>query len=77
MKNQHDTRKIEVDRYGDEAKSKIISSSVGSMITTLNVAPLEVVRVFQQAAGIYPPTNILNFMAEPCSNGFLGSTMKF
>jgi len=42
--------------YGGEAKSKLISASIGSIITALTVTPLEVVKVRQQAAaGIAPP----------------------
>ena len=41
-------------RYEGEAWTKILSASVGSVITALAVTPLEVVKVRQQAAGFSP-----------------------
>jgi len=52
--------------YGGEAKSKLISASIGSIITALTVTPLEVVKVRQQAAGLAPPMNALNRTPKFC-----------
>jgi solute carrier family 25 protein 39/40 len=61
-------------RYGAEAKNKIISASIGSIITALTVTPLEVVKVRQQAAGLTSATtsalNInLTSLPKLCPNG--------
>jgi len=67
-------------RYGGQSWAKIVSASVGSIITALTVTPLEVVKVRQQAAGFTPvgspplPTPVHatlppNVSASPCPRG--------
>lgn len=68
-------------QYGGESWAKIVSASVGSVITALTVTPLEVVKVRQQAAGIdsvgsLPPKTSLparsfppNVPVTPCPRG--------
>ena len=61
-------------RYRAEAKNKIISASIGSIITALTVTPLEVVKVRQQAAGLASTTTSalnINLTSSPklCPNG--------
>ena len=53
---------------------RILSGSLGSIVTALAVTPLEVVKIRQQAAGaqnnIIAPTSFRGIKVEPCAKGW-------
>ena len=52
---------------------RILSGSLGSIVTALAVTPLEVVKIRQQAAGApntIAPTSFRGIKVEPCAKGW-------
>ena len=53
---------------------RILSGSLGSIVTALAVTPLEVVKIRQQAAGAQnntiAPTSFRGIKVEPCAKGW-------
>jgi len=52
---------------------RILSGSLGSIVTALAVTPLEVVKIRQQASGAHnniAPTSFRGIKVEPCAKGW-------
>ncbi|KAL7470397.1 hypothetical protein ACHAXS_010621 [Conticribra weissflogii] len=52
---------------------RILSGSIGSLVTALAVTPLEVVKIRQQSAGSHPAVQPTRVRVEPCPRGCGGT----